>query len=115
MPHRTGETFPAIQGSDTLAATGDKTIIAAPGAGIFNHITHALVTITVVNTNGVVALEDGAGGTRLGEWRAVGSYPIDFGPRGYKQSANTVLNLTVEVANCTAFVTAVGYKSERAG
>lgn len=115
MPHRTGETFPAIQGSDTLAAIGDKTILAAPGEGIFNFITHLLVTITVVGANGVVALEDGAGGTRLAEWRAVGSYAIDFGPRGYKLGDNTVLNLTVETANCTVFCTAVGYKASRAG
>jgi hypothetical protein len=117
MPDRTGRTFEAIQGSDTLVAAGDKAILAVPGVGVHTYVTHVLVTVSVALATSVVALEDGVGGTRIAQWSAaaVGSYSIDFGPRGYKLSANTVLNLTVETANATVYCTAIGYKTANGG
>jgi len=115
MPSRTGEMFEAVQGAVSETTTGDTTIIAAPGASISNFITKILVTVSVYTATSVIAIEDGAGGDRLGQWMATGHYMIDFGERGYKQTANTVLNLTVETANSTVHVTAIGYKSDKAG
>jgi hypothetical protein len=104
-----------VQGTDTLAATGDKTIIAAPGANKHIRLQKVMVCLTHVLDNSVIRLEDGAGGSVIWEVESEaakdlnGSHPIDFGETGLLMSANTLLNLTIEIANSTAFVIAVGY------
>lgn len=108
--------FTQFQGVDKLTAAGDKTIIAAPGAGKFLRIQKIIVSISVPALNCVIALEDGAGGTRLWQVQALGtevwtfcSRTLDFGESGLQLSKNTALNLTVETANATVYCLAIGY------
>ncbi len=99
-----------VQGANSLSAVGDATIISAPsGTGKAIYLQKAIVTVSSVGGGGIIALEDGAGGTRLAEWSAVGHYVLDFGEQGLKLSDNTALNLTVETADSTAYCTAVGF------
>lgn len=103
---------------DAANGSADQEIIAAPAAGQILRIVKAVVTVTVAAAGGggEVALEDGAGGTRIFEADAdaVGVYSLDFGPLGYPLTAATKLNLTVDGAattQATANCTAVGYKT----
>lgn len=112
-----GKDFVYSQGVDTATnAAADKTILGAPGAGQYLHLERAMVSVVVAAVGGAgeVVLEDGLNGTKL--WRAdadaVGSYIIDFGNRGYRLTANTLLNLTVEGAattQATAICSAVAH------
>ena len=103
------------------AANGDvdKTVLAAPGAGKHLRIISIIVSVTVVATGGggEVALEDGAGGTRIFEADAdaLGVYTHFFGDAGYPLTANTLLNITVDgaatnqaTARCTAVAKVIG-------
>lgn len=110
------ETYPIVSGTaEAVNGDVDKTVLAAPGAGKITRLQHAVISVTVAATGGTgeVALEDGAGGTRIFEADAdaVGVYLIDFGDAGYPLTANTVLNLTVDGAGtnqASARCTAVG-------
>jgi len=95
--------FKQVEGTGVaLEATEDVTIIAAQGAGNALRITKAVISVTLAATGGggLVALEDGVGGTRIFEADAdlAGVYPLDFGEIGYPLTANTLLNLTVDGA-----------------
>lgn len=92
----------------------DKTIIAAQGIGKKLYLLRGFIAVTVaaVGGSGEVALEDGAGGTRLIELDAdaVGFVSFDFGDEGIPLTANTILNATVDGAATTqasARVTAI--------
>jgi hypothetical protein len=83
----------------TLNATssGNTTVIAAPGASLSLYICKASVH-NRDSANVLVALQDGAGGTS--RWRAElaaegGGALIDFGARGWKLTANTLLNVNL--------------------
>jgi hypothetical protein len=83
----------------TLNATssGNTTVIAAPGASLSLYICKASVH-NRDRANVVVTLQDGAGGTS--RWRAElaaegGGALIDFGARGWKLTANTLLNVNL--------------------
>lgn len=114
MSRFTGKEFTYKQGvgQATNGAT-NATILAAAGADNKLYLEKAVVTVYTAATggSGIVALEDGSGGTKF--WRAdadaLGNHVIDFGERGYALTANTLLNLTVEGAvtndafvSCTA-------------
>lgn len=78
-------------------ASGNTTVIAAPGASLSLYICKASVHNRDA-ANVVVALQDGAGGTS--RWRAElaaegGGALIDFGARGWKLTANTLLNVNL--------------------
>lgn len=81
-------------------ASGDTTVIAAPGAGV-----NLFINKVSVHNRGaatiVVAFTDGAAGTV--RWRAElavegGGSLIDFGPRGWKLTANTALVVNLATA-----------------
>lgn len=81
-------------------ASGNTTVIAAPGASLSLHICKASI-INRDATNRLVALQDGAGGTV--RWRGElasegGGANIDFGSRGWKLTANTLLNVNLDAA-----------------
>jgi len=103
------ELYESTQGTGSLTAVGDQTIISSPGSGKKLRITHAIVSVLSVGTDAVIALENGAGGTKFWATNQVGTHVLNFGPRGYELSEDTALNLTVETANSTAYCTAVGY------
>lgn len=96
-----------INGQSDLAADGDvdKTVIAAQGSGSKLRIRSGVIAVTVAanGTNGIAALEDGAGGTKLVVFSAgvIGNTAFDFGENGPVLSDNTLLNLTVEGAGTT--------------
>jgi len=103
------ELYESTQGEGSLTAVGDQTIIAKPGSGKKLRITHAVVSVLSVGTDAVIALENGAGGTKFWATNQVGTHTLNFGPRGYELSEDTALNLTVETANSTVYCAAVGY------
>jgi hypothetical protein len=81
-------------------ASGNTTVIAAPGASLSLYICKGTVHNRAA-TNRVVRLEDGAAGTI--RWRAEiaaegGGAPFDFGSRGWKLTANTLLNVNLDAA-----------------
>lgn len=86
--------------SVNATASGNTTVIAAPGASLSLYINK----VSVHNrdaSNRLVALQDGAGGTT--RWRAElasegGGSLIDFGARGWKLTANTLLNANLDAA-----------------
>jgi hypothetical protein len=93
----------------------DKTVLSAV-AGKTIRVMNAVISVhtAAAGNGGKVALEDGAGGTRFFEADAdaVGSYSLDFGPRGYPLTAATLLNLTVDgdgATEATAKATVTGY------
>lgn len=94
--------------SGTVKATNagaDQTVIAAQGAGKVIRVKQLVICVTTAATGGggLVALEDGVGGTRFIEidGNALGVYSINFGDEGYPLSSNTALNLTVDNAVTT--------------
>ena len=96
----------------------DEPVIAAQGAAKVIRLMKATISVSVIATGGggEVALEDGAGGTRLFEADAdaLGVYHLDFGPLGYPLTADTALNLTVDGAattQATARCTAAAYSN----
>ena len=96
-----------VTGISALAANGDvdKTVIIAQGAGTKLRLVTVVITVNVIasGTNGVAALEDGAGGTRLLEVNAgtLGTTVVQYGDEGPVLSADTLLNLTVDTAATT--------------
>jgi hypothetical protein len=93
---------PSPESPVTLNATasGNTTVISAPGGGVSLYIVKASIhnRDTAVRT---VALQDGAGGTN--RWKAMvasdgGGSLIDFGARGWKLTANTLLNVNLDAA-----------------
>lgn len=90
---------PSPEAPVTINATssGNTTVIASPGASLSLYI----CKVSVHNrdaANVLVALQDGAGGTA--RWRAElaaegGGSLIDFGARGWKLTADTLLNVNL--------------------
>jgi hypothetical protein len=82
-------------------ASGDSTVIAAPGAGVSLHICKCSVHNRSASPI-VVALRDGTAGTI--RWRAElaadgGGSIIDFGNRGWKLTANTLFAVNLAGAS----------------
>jgi hypothetical protein len=93
----TGHPNPEAPVTVNATSSGDTTVIAAPGASVSLYICKASVH-NRDSANVVVALQDGAGGTS--RWRAElaaagGGALIDFGTRGWKLTANTLLNVNL--------------------
>lgn len=104
-----------LQGSQAPAnGAADATVIAAQGSGTVIRVLRGVISVTTAATGGggVIALEDGVGGTRFVEIpaAAVGNFYFDFGPEGYALTANTLLNATTDTAvttQATARVTVI--------
>lgn len=95
-----GHPSPETPISVNPTASGNTTVIAAPGASLSLYICKASVH-NRDSSNRVVSLTDGAGGTT--RWRAElasegGGSLIDFGSRGWKLTANTPLNVNLDAA-----------------
>jgi hypothetical protein len=95
-----GHPNPEPPATINATASGDTTVIAAPGAGVSIYVCKASVHNRDA-TNRVVALRDGTGGTI--RWRAEianegGGSLIDFGARGWKLTANTALVVNLDAA-----------------
>jgi hypothetical protein len=93
----TGHPNPEAPVTVNATASGNTTVIAAPGASVSLYICKASVH-NRDSANVVVTLQDGAGGTA--RWRAElaaegGGALIDFGTRGWKLTANTLLNVNL--------------------
>jgi hypothetical protein len=103
-----GHPSPEAPVTVNATASGDTTVISAPGAGVSIHVCKASVH-NRDTANRVVSLRDGAGGTI--RWRAEiasegGGSLIDFGDRGWKLTANTALVVNLDAAgNCDVNVT----------
>jgi len=96
----TGHPSPEAPVAVNATASGNTTVIAAPGASLSLYIVKASVH-NRDTTNRLVSLQDGAGGTT--RWRAElasegGGSLIDFGSRGWKLTANTLLNVNLDAA-----------------
>jgi hypothetical protein len=81
-------------------ASGNTTVIAAPGASLSLYICKGVIN-NAGAANVVVLLQDGAAGTT--RFRAEvasegGGVPFDFGARGWKLTANTLLNANLSAA-----------------
>ena len=86
--------------SSNVTASGNTTLVAAPGAGLSIYVNKGVI-VNRAATNRLVALTDGAGGTvRLrGEARQEGGgFGFDFGNRGWKLTANTALVANLDAA-----------------
>ena len=88
-----GHANPEPPASVNLTASGDTSLIAAPGASLSLYICKGSVH-NRDTTNRLVTLTDGAAGTV--RWRAElanegGGSLFDFGSRGWKLTANTAL------------------------
>lgn len=83
------------------SSSGNNTVIAAPGASVSLYIRKGSVhNLSASDTT--VLLQDGAGGTT--RWGALvaangGGSLFDFGDRGWKLTANTLLNANLSAAN----------------
>lgn len=96
----TGHANPEPPVTVNATASGNTTVIAAPGASVSLYICKASVH-NRASSNRVVALSDGAAGTT--RWKAElaaegGGSMIDFGSRGWKLTANTLLNVNLDAA-----------------
>jgi len=95
----------------------EATLIAAQGAGTIIRVTQVTVTIFLAATGsgaGLLALEDGSGGTRFinMDAEAVKEVSFDFGEAGFPLTANTALIATVDAAatnEASASVSVVGF------
>ena len=106
----TGHPNPEAPVTVNATASGATTVIAAPGASISIYVLKASVHNRDA-TNRLVDLRDGAAGTV--RWRAElaaegGGALIDFGERGWKLTANTLLAVNLDAAgnvdvNITAY------------
>lgn len=95
-----GHANPESPVSQNATASGNTTVIAAPGASLSLYIKKASVHNADSSTV-TVKLQDGAGGTT--RWQALlaadgGGSIIDFGSRGWKLTANTLLNVNLSGA-----------------
>lgn len=96
----TGHANPEAPVTVNATASGDTTVIAAPGASVSLYICKASIHNRAAS-NRVVSLTDGAGGTT--RWKAElaaegGGSMIDFGSRGWKLTSNTLLNVNLDAA-----------------
>lgn len=92
-----GHSDPEPPASVNATASGNTTVIAAPGASVSLHICKGSIH-NADNSNVTVQLQDGAGGTT--RWAAElasqgGGSLFDFGARGWKLTANTLLNINL--------------------
>lgn len=95
-----GHSNPEPPVSINATASGNTTVISAPGSSVSLVIRKASVHNRAATTR-TVALTDGAGGTT--RWKALlaadgGGSIIDFGDRGWKLTANTLLNVNLDAA-----------------
>jgi hypothetical protein len=95
-----GHPNPEAPVSLNATASGNTTVIAAPGGGVSIHVRRASVH-NRAGTTRVVALTDGAGGTV--RWRAElgingGGSLIDFGSHGWALTSNTALVVNLDAA-----------------
>jgi hypothetical protein len=95
-----GHPNPADPVTLNATASGDTTVIAAPGVGQRIHVCKASVHNRAGSAR-VVSLTDGAGGTV--RWRAEigsngGGSLIDFGDHGWALTANTALVVNLDAA-----------------
>lgn len=87
---------------DTASNPDDTVLLAAPGANQAIYIQWLDVVVTTAEAATVVAIEDGAGGTRLASAAstAVGTQTLVSAPQpgnsGLKLTDNTALNATTE-------------------
>jgi hypothetical protein len=96
-----GHSSPEAPINLNATASGDTTVIAAPGASVSLHICKGLIN----NTDSqpiIVALRDGTAGTI--RWRMEvaangGGARFDFGMRGWKLTANTLLAVNLASAS----------------
>lgn len=96
----TGHANPEPPVTVNATASGNTTVIVAPGASVSLYVCKASVH-NRASSNRVVALSDGAAGTT--RWKAElaaegGGSMIDFGARGWKLTANTLLNVNLDAA-----------------
>ncbi len=96
----TGHANPEAPVTVNATASGNTTVIAAPGASVSLYICKASIH-NRASSNRVVALSDGAAGTT--RWKAElaaegGGSMIDFGARGWKLTSNTLLNVNLDAA-----------------
>lgn len=95
-----GHPSPEAPVSVNATASGETTIIAAPGASLSLYICKGSVHNRAA-TNRLVALKDGAAGTirfRAELASEGGGTLFDFGSRGWKLTANTLLSLNLDAA-----------------
>lgn len=95
-----GHPNPEAPIASNVTASGDNTIISAPGASVSLYICKGSVH-NRNNSDITVALRDGTAGTI--RWRGLlskngGGSIFDFGDRGWKLTANTLLALNMSAA-----------------
>ena len=96
----TGHANPEAPDQTDLTASGDTTVIAAPGAGVSLHVCKGSIHNSGSSAI-VVQLRDGTAGTV--RWEAElapngGGSIFDFGSRGWKLTANTLLAANLSAA-----------------
>lgn len=104
-----------------VAADGavDATVIAAPGAGkrIYVRSIALMITVGGADAGGIVALEDGLGGTPFIQVDADAdtadkTHNFNFSEPGFPLSINTLLNITTSgdgTTEATGRATVTGY------
>lgn len=106
----------AVSGVITSAITGttSTSLIAAPGSGFRNYITHIACYNTDADTDTLVNVQDGSGGTTfyqvLALYRGGSSLPLTFPLR--QPTANTALYIAPVTTGASITCSASGYKAE---
>lgn len=103
-----------VKGAITTAmtATTSTSLIAAPGAGLFNYITQVTVSNSHATVGTDVVLQDGSGGTTMYTIPAAANYggaSITFNPPLKQTTANTALFCANVTTGSSIKVSAAGY------
>lgn len=114
-----GKTTPTISNlisgtiTSAMTATTSTSLIAAPGSGLTNYITNFVCSNADADTDTVIALQDGNGGTTFYSAPAaktMGGFTLSF-PVPLKQpTANTALYVVNETTGATTKCSASGFK-----
>ena len=96
-----------VQGTATLAAAGNATVIAAPGATVRLHLEKVTVSIKVFAAGASATLDDGTTAiwsVACADGKEGASYSLDLG--GYYFALNKALRLVVAGGDATVIATA---------
>ena len=100
--------------SSAMTATTSTSLIAAPGAGLYNYITQVTVSNSHATVGTDMLLQDGNGGTTLYVIPAAANYggaSISFNPPLKQPTANTALYIVNVTTGSNTKASASGYKA----
>ena len=103
-----------VSGNASVAGTGDTSVVAAQGSGVYFYVTGFSVANTGVSAT-LITIKDGSGGSTL--WTTIapaggGSNLSCGGKPLFRTSANTALHFACATSSTTVYLSVTGYKSK---